>query len=213
MSADEILDSYKLMVDFLGKVYGKNCEVILHDLRKIDRSIIAIANNHITGRTVGDSITDFALRIIHDKEYENKDYLTNYLGKVPSQEKYLRASTWFIRDKEGNLIGMLCFNVDITAFQIMKRMACDLLMENEGEIVANLQNEEFTGSMDELLQGFIKAEIGKYNSESSRLLMEEKREIVKSLDARGFFLLKGAVCEVAKRLDTSEPTIYRYIKD
>ncbi|WP_238558869.1 helix-turn-helix domain-containing protein [Yersinia pestis] len=42
--------------------------------------------------------------------------------------------------------------------------------------------------------------------------MDEKKEIVKKLNEKGVFLLKGAVAEVAMRLETSEQTIYRYLK-
>ncbi|MBT4874131.1 MAG: histidine kinase, partial [Desulfobacula sp.] len=55
MSPDEIIESYLPMVDFIANVYGKNCEVILHDLRKLENSIIAIRNNQVTGRNVNDS--------------------------------------------------------------------------------------------------------------------------------------------------------------
>ena len=42
---------------------------------------------------------------------------------------------------------------------------------------------------------------------------EEKKEIVEELNAKGVFLLKGTVAEVAQRLDVSEQTIYRYLKN
>ena len=37
--------------------------------------------------------------------------------------------------------------------------------------------------------------------------------IVKELQKQGIFLLKGAVKEVAKALNTSEPSIYRYLQN
>ena len=46
----------------------------------------------------------------------------------------------------------------------------------------------------------------------ARLTAREKREVVEELNARGVFLLKGAVTEVARRLAVSEQTVYRYLK-
>ena len=46
----------------------------------------------------------------------------------------------------------------------------------------------------------------------SRLTAREKREVVEELNARGVFLLKGVVTEVARRLSVSEQTVYRYLK-
>ena len=77
MTPDEILESYLPLVDFIAAVFGKNCEVVLHDLRNLDHSIIAIKNNHITGRTLNDTITDFALAIIHTEKHKEKNYICN----------------------------------------------------------------------------------------------------------------------------------------
>jgi predicted transcriptional regulator YheO len=46
-----------------------------------------------------------------------------------------------------------------------------------------------------------------------RLKKDEKLRIIASLKDKGIFLLKGAVPEVAKLLDSSEATIYRYISE
>lgn len=64
MTQDEIIKSWIPMVEFIARTYGENCEVILHDLRDLDKSIVAIKNNHITGRQIGGTITDFALKLI-----------------------------------------------------------------------------------------------------------------------------------------------------
>ena len=45
-----------------------------------------------------------------------------------------------------------------------------------------------------------------------RLNQEEKIEIVRDLEGKGVFMLKGAVSEVAEKLGVSEATLYRYIR-
>ena len=45
-----ILEQYKILVDFLGKALGPDYEVVLQDLTDRKNAIIAIANNHISGR-------------------------------------------------------------------------------------------------------------------------------------------------------------------
>jgi len=49
-SVDNFLESLKPVVDGIATMFGKNCEVVLHDLRNLERSIVAIANGHVTGR-------------------------------------------------------------------------------------------------------------------------------------------------------------------
>lgn len=222
LSPDEILNSYKPMVAFIAKIYGNHCEVILHDLRRLESSIVAISNNHITGREVGGSITDFALRLIHEKEYEGKDFVANYMGKVVEKDMTLRSSTYFIRDEDKNVIGMLCVNVDVTALNQAKATLDELLMSAEtfdlaegsaGSPAAAPRQEAFVPTMDELLRRSIDDAIERYGVEPARMLADEKKRIVGELSGKGIFLLKGAVTEVAKRLEASEQTIYRYLKE
>ncbi len=52
------------LVDAIAGTFGKNCEVVLHDLRKPHQSIIKIANGHITNRKVGDPLTDLVLSFV-----------------------------------------------------------------------------------------------------------------------------------------------------
>ena len=61
-----LLKPYLPLVDFLAVVLGKNTEIVLHDVLDIDKSIIAIGNNHISGRVVGSPATNLVLKILKD---------------------------------------------------------------------------------------------------------------------------------------------------
>ena len=52
-----------------------------------------------------------------------------------------------------------------------------------------------------------------HNIKPSRMLMEEKKEVVKAFKESGIFLIKGAVTEVAAQLEVSKQTIYRYLNE
>ena len=54
-------------------------------------------------------------------------------------------------------------------------------------------------------------ELDRYGVEPTRLSYQEKMEVVRSLDEKGIFLVKGAITELAAALKTTEVTIYRYI--
>ena len=73
-SSNLILQHYIKLTEFLGKALGPDYEVALHDLTRKDRSIIAIANNYISGREVGAPLTNMALSSLRDKSYERMDY-------------------------------------------------------------------------------------------------------------------------------------------
>ncbi len=46
-----------------------------------------------------------------------------------------------------------------------------------------------------------------------RMTMDEKKYIVKKLEEKGVFRLKGVVAEVADCLEVSDQTVYRYLKE
>lgn len=77
-----MLGHYIRLTEFLGHTLGPDYEVALHDLTDKNRSIVAIANSHVSGREVGAPLTNMALKILMDKSYEKQDYITHYRGVV-----------------------------------------------------------------------------------------------------------------------------------
>ncbi|WRK53430.1 helix-turn-helix domain-containing protein [Coprobacillaceae bacterium CR2/5/TPMF4] len=47
---------------------------------------------------------------------------------------------------------------------------------------------------------------------AERLNVDEKIKVVKYLQEKGTFKVKGAIVLVAEKLAVSEPTVYRYLK-
>ena len=65
--ANPLLQHYIKLTEFLGQALGPDYEVALHDMTDKNRSIVAIANNHISGREIGAPLTNVALKILMDK--------------------------------------------------------------------------------------------------------------------------------------------------
>ncbi|QTL98120.1 YheO-like PAS domain protein [Iocasia frigidifontis] len=211
---DNILDKYKTLVGFLAEVLGESYEIVLHDLSNFENSIIAIENGHISGRKKGDALTDLALKIVNDENNLKEEYLTNYTGKT-KKNKNLRSSTFFIRNDKNKVIGMLCINFDVTKL-IYARDMLDKLINGDKKINKITEEkfpEKFTNSIEELMHLIIENSIKEMSIPPKRMTADEKKEIVKKLDNQGVFLLKNSVTEVAKELETSEATIYRYLNN
>lgn len=51
--ASQLLQQYVKLTEFLGHTLGPDYEVALHDLTDRNRSIVAIANSHVSGRKLG----------------------------------------------------------------------------------------------------------------------------------------------------------------
>lgn len=217
--ASPLLQHYIKLTEFLGYALGPDYEVALHDLTTKDRSIIAIANKHVSGRDVGAPLTNVALRILRDKSYEKQDYLLHYLG-VSASGKTLRSSTMFIK-QDGKLIGMLCVNFDDSRFQsvsdaLMKLCHPDQFVDinfQADEALAEPAGsaERFHNSIHGVATDAVLDELDRRKIDAGRLTPEERLQIIASLDAAGIFLLKGAVKDVADALECSQASVYRYL--
>lgn len=226
MSANT-LESYARLVAFLGKVLSPDYEIALHRIDTENKAIMAIANGHVSGRTVGAPITDLALKLIKSREYESKDYVLNYKG-LSKDGKILRSSTFFIKDDDNRLIGLLCINFDDSRAVDISQQIMSLCMPGADRSVENheLSNinqdfplanvivdpvENFSHSISEMVESVIKNCLPDPNIPVSRLTQDEKSHIVDVLNQKGIFMLKGAVSQVARSLSCSEPTVYRYL--
>lgn len=69
--------------------------------------------------------------------------------------------------------------------------------------------ENFAVNIEQLIEQIVPPH---YLDPNISLTMEQRLEIIKELDEKNVFQLKGAVSDVAKVLNVSEPTMYRYLK-
>lgn len=217
-----ILQHYVVLTEFLGNTLGPNYEVVLHDLTDMNRSIIAIANNHVSGREIGAPLTNVALSILKDKSYEKADYRVHNYG-LSVNGKIIRSNTLFIKH-EGKLIGMLCVNFDGSNFQDI----CDRLLSlchpdrfvtsvlslhSESDVTASALSapETFRNSTEAVANDAIQRILEQKGVAAQRLTSEERMQIIAMLEADGIFLLKGAVKDVAEGLCCSQASVYRYL--
>lgn len=221
------LKKYIDLLEFIGSFLPPNCEIVLHDINNIDKSIVAIKNNYISGRNIGGPITDFGLMLLKDKVYEKKDYILNYSGKT-KDGKVLQSSTYFVKDDTGKLIAMLCVNIDLSLTKTLKKFFDNYLSpctndelndnklteSNDAEDSNTVKNdviEHFEDSVEDIVGSIVQSSLSNLNAPPERLSVEERIEIVRALNSNGIFLIKGAVAEAAKQLKVSENSIYRYI--
>lgn len=200
------------MVHFLGGCLDANTEIVLYSLDNIKSSIIAIHNGHISGRKIGDPLSNFAISKMKDKGKDGPPYYLNYLG-LSKDNTPLRSSSYFILDKSGIPRGVLTINIDVTKYQKAAELLNQLAFLPGVENIAgdNSDVDRLQSTPKDLIMDIIYDVTGNKEIETTRLTMDEKLEVVKRLNLENFFLMKGAVSQIASVLDTSEASIYRYL--
>lgn len=209
MNRREQLLAYAPLADFIAKMNGEGCEALIHDVSDPAHSVIYVTRPSLTGRQPGDGMTDYAVELIRTKRCLSDDYVVNYLGGSPG--RVFRSSTYFIRErgKEGELIGLLCVNVDIAPL-LEARALVDHAMILDPALLIQGQQESFplSVSVDERLERVC----ARYGGNLSALPTARKRQLTLELRNYGVFELKGKVAQVAELLNVSEKTVYRYLK-
>lgn len=203
-----VSDNLKMLSDIsdiIAMEFGQNCEVVLHDLTlPYNKTIVAIWNGHVTGRKVGDGGTDAGLKILKGT-VPPKDQC--YINKLPNG-KVLRSSSKYFRDEYGKVTGSLCINYDITS---MVNITNDL---REFTTAPSSETPEFfLGNIDDLLDQMMSATISATGKSIDELSKDDKIQIVKDLDSKGFFLVKKSTEKLAAYLGLSRYSIYNYLKE
>ena len=202
-----ILKTLKQVADAIVNFWGHRCEVAVHDLTQLDKSLVYIAGE-VTKRQPGSPITDLVVRALRKHGDRVQDLLS--YRTVSKDGRILKSSTFFFRGENGKVIGALCVNLDTTEFMNAIQFVETFIRTNDG--TGPNHRETFASSVSETIQslvGQIIAEIGKQPSTMSK---EERVQFIKTLEGRGVFLIKGAVDQVAAITGVSKFTVYSYLQ-
>lgn len=205
---EELKNKYKKLVEFLGKVLGENYEIVLHDINKEGSSVVAIENSHISGRSINSPLTGFALELIQSKKYLECDYLTNYKAKTKANLK-INGSTFFIKNGD-QIEGMLCINYDGSKFEKISNEILKLanLETQDTKITTQEAIEQLSENIEEIIDTILQ----KHNLNIGDLKPKDRAECIRRLYENGIFNVKGSIPKVAKYLNISEPSVYRYLQ-
>ena len=178
-------------------------------------SIVEIENGHVTGRKIGDPITDFALSIRRNNGYgkKNEDKIVNYRTKT-KDGKILRSSSVFIRDDQKKIIGCLCINYDLTEYLMFNKIIDEFCNTVDPENEKSKEEAEtFTNDVDDVLEDIIRKAIDEVGKPVSMMRKEDKLMVVKIIEEKGGFLIKGAINQLANEISVSRYTIYNYLDE
>ncbi len=206
---DPRLSVFLPLVEAVATQFGPYCEAVLHDLSKLDSSLVAISGN-VTNRPLGAPITDDVLRLIRqygDSINDSYHYLT-----TTRERKRMKSSTTFIRDTEGHVIGCFCINFCIEAFLLFGdtiKNFCSISIDAK----STKPPERFPNEISEVVNVILEDVLQHKVVPPSLMEKPDKMKIVEELDRRGLFMVKGAIDLVASLLDISKFTLYGYLDE
>lgn len=200
------LKAFFPVAESISALFGRNCEVVIHDLSQPQSSVVKVINGGVTGRKVGQSIRDLVISVLLSDKYSN-DMLANYRSLSSDHEKVIKSSTALIRDENGKPIGAFCVNFNIT------NLLTALPQMNDLTFTTEIQQEEprldnLPQDVMQILNHIIDQSINTIGKPIDTLTKNERMEIIKFMEEKGVFLIKGGVEKVAETLKVSRFTIY-----
>lgn len=206
----ENLDRYIPVTEFIAEMMGPDTEVILYSVT--DRSVYYVINPMDEEMVVGSGLRSLERRFLENRLYDHESFVVNYRALSKHRNK-LKSATLFLRGDNRQLIAMLTVNANVDRLVELRDMLNEMVSGHRP--YDNQHGTSFYNSFEVSVEGIvsttIRKELDKYKVPPDRLSQQEKIEIVRCLDQQGIFLVKGAIVEVAKSLQTTETTIYRYL--
>lgn len=208
----------RLDLDFLERLakgvaehFGKDCEVVIHDLQSQDlqKTIIAIENGHISNRKVGDGASHIVLESMKQDKKEIQDSV-GYLIKT-QDGRMLKSSSVYVKDENGDPAYVFCINYDITQLKIgedaLKALTTVNHLDNE-----NLGADSIPTSVNGLLDNLIEQSVKQIGKPVPLMTKEEKVRCIQFLKDSGAFLITKAGDKISKHFGISKYSIYNYIE-
>ena len=204
----EILEHYIKAGEIIADMFAPYLEVIIHDLQTPEHSIIAIFNNHITGRKIGDGTSDMGYKKLAD---ELPDKIVNYNNQSPSGTE-LKSSSLTIRNRKDEIIGSMGFNFDLSSFVNIREF---FEIFTKTIVLDDLPDREqfFMWTVKDEIQQALNKYITSYDLHSKALNRKDKLNVVAYMKKEGHINKKGAISILSELLAVTRPTLYKYIKE
>ena len=193
------------IVEALGKMFAPCCEVVLHDLRKPNNSIVSIECN-LSGRQIGQSTSEMGLARIKDTSFP--DIVQNYANSF-ADGRPVKSTSIGLKNSEGKFIAAICLNLDISLFSSIQRVTEQLIST---DMRAAPVRETLRSRSVEDLRESIENFAVQHNLQPRNLTPEHRREIVQLLANKGLLQLRGAASIAADILGISRASIYNALR-
>jgi len=207
-----VFEVLKASITALESVVARNTEILLHDLDRPERSVLLIANGHVSGRKVGSPVLGgpehdrgFAAVMQASAKQEGNapvvitDYPTTVNGRT------LRSATAVFRDSNGHAFASLCINADLTGLSAAQAFLDQLQPMQQALTAQPSEPADMELLMAQIIQdSLMRVGSGKMNKQA-------KVDAVRVMQERGLFIVKGGVEKAAAALGVSRFSVYNYL--
>ena len=185
----------------IAEMFGSSCETLVHDMGDPSHPILSIYNGHVSGRSVGSTMDILGTA----RELGDTALVTDFVNlyaTTPSGQQ-IKSSTFHLIGEDYNLA--LGINYDYTALVYANRTLVDLMSAE-----ADLRSAMWQGG-DNQLSEILDECLAAVGKPVGALNKRDRMKIIALLDQKNAFSYRKSVPFVAKRLQVSRYTVYKYL--
>lgn len=209
----QLFTTLKQLAGLMTTMFGDSCEVVIHDLTTVKMQLVHITGN-VTRRSVGAPVTDVVkkhLLLDGNAVADRHCFMT-----LMDDGSELKSSTSYIRNRKGEVVYAFCVNFNTTdhhnAIQMLQAFVNKSVAPPHALGEQQSGPEKISFSIDHTADSFFEQSVTAIGKRPASMNSDEKFRLVKFLEQKGAFQIKGMVGQVALRLGVSNFTIYNYLK-
>ncbi len=201
MTRDEAFEFLDRTARGIAEMFGSSCETLVQNMSDPSHPILSIYNGQVSGREVGSTADIMGSTRLIDETAMTTDFVNLY-ATTPSGAQ-IKSSTFHMIGEDYNLA--LGIDFDYSSLVFANRILVELMSAD-----ADLQSALWRGGDNGLTQIFDECltAIGK---PVNALTKADRVKIVALLDQKNAFSFRKSVPYVAKRLQVSRYTVYKYL--
>ena len=205
---ETILHQLRQIGEAIVSMFGKNCEVCIHDLADLHHSLIFI-NGSVTGRRIGAPATDLLVKMLTSDSTSPGDM--HAYRTVTGDGRVLKSSTTFVYDSRHKPMFAFCINLDTTDYFTASQALHQFQVQEQSD-GPTPPAETFAHSPPETIEALFQQAVVEIGKQPATMSTEEKIDLVDMLERNGALQFKGAVEQIALLVGVSKYTIYNYLK-
>ena len=201
MTRDEAFEFLDRTARGVAEMFGSSCETLVHDMGDPSHPILSIYNGHVSGRSVGSTLDILGTAKELDETALVTDFVNLYATTPAGQQ--IKSSTFHLIGEGYNLA--LGINFDYTSLVYANKILVDLMSAE-----ADLQSAMWQGG-DTRLAALFDECLSAVGKPVAALNKRDRMKIIALLDQKNAFSFRKSVPFVAKHLQVSRYTVYKYL--
>ncbi|MBM17851.1 MAG: hypothetical protein CL947_02135 [Epsilonproteobacteria bacterium] len=184
----------------LVQLFQPLIEIVVHDLAT--KKIIFI-DGFLSKRKKNDPS-------LIDEDIANKAHNIDQIvyTKLNFDGRLIKSVSIPIKEKN-KIVGLWCFNYDVTHFKDFQQIAHIALQENVKRKPTVLFENDWQDKINQFIYNYLK----EHNLQFNSLANKEKKEIIYSLYKKNAFREKNAADYIAKTMNISRSTVFNYLRE